>query len=192
MVCVGAWDETLYGFRKSDGRLQWRWQGGRPGKLHSPAACWPVMAHNRVFVVAPDRMMTVLEAESGKPLWRTGKHQVRESIGLAQNEARVYVRTMRDSLIAIDPRADTPTDLWTLDAGFGYDINAAMPVECEGVLFYGTMQGLLLAADATIGVLLWKYRVGHSPLNTVTPLTREHVVCTDFDGNVTFVESGSQ
>jgi outer membrane protein assembly factor BamB/predicted phosphodiesterase len=192
IVCVGAWDETLYGFRKNDGRLQWRWQGGRPGKLLSPAACWPVMTQDRVFVVAPDRIMTALEARSGKPLWRTGKHEVRESIGLAQDEARVYVRTMRDSLIAIDPRAETPTDLWTLDAGFGYDINAAMPVECEGVLFYGTMQGLLLAVDATTGVLLWKYRVGHSPLNTVTPLTREHVVCTDFDGNVTFVESDPQ
>lgn len=192
IVCVGAWDETLYGFRRSDGQLQWRWQGGSPGKLHSPAACWPVMAHDRVFVVAPDRIMTSLEAGSGNLIWRSGKHQVRESIGLAQNGGRIYVRTMRDSLIALDPGADSPADLWAVHAGFGYDINAAMPVECEGVLFYGTMQGLLLAADATTGEVLWKYRVGHVPLNTVTPLSREHVVCSDFDGHVTFVEAGKR
>ena len=99
---------------------------------------------------------------------------------------------MRDSLIAINPCSDSAADLWAVHAGFGYDINAAMPVECEGVLFYGTMQGLLLAVDASTGEVLWKYRVGHVPLNTVTPLSREHVVCSDFDGHVTFVEAGKK
>jgi outer membrane protein assembly factor BamB len=85
----------------------------------------------------------------------------------------------------LDANAGNPADVWALDAAFGYDINAAMPVELDGVVFYGTMRGLLMAVDAKSGVLLWKHRVGPSPLNTVAPVSRNRVVCTDFDGRGT-------
>ncbi len=151
IVVVGAWDETLYAFGRRDGALRWSWRGEQQGRLLSPAACWPVLTQNRVFVVAPDRMMTALDAATGQVLWRTGKHQVRESIGAASDGSRIYVRTMRDSLVAIDPASPGPDDIWSIHAGFGYDINAAMPQERDGVLFYGTMRGVLMAVDAAIG-----------------------------------------
>jgi outer membrane protein assembly factor BamB len=189
-VFVGAWDETMYAFRKRDGVLLWQWNGGLPGKLYSPAACWPVISGQTVFVVAPDRIMTALDLRSGNLLWRSGKHLVRESIGSAQDGSLIYVRAMRDSMIAVSAAGPAPEDVWSTDADFGYDINAAMPVECEGVLFFGTMKGVLLAFDARNGSLLWKHRVGPSALNTLTPVNREQVICTDFDGQITLVEAG--
>jgi len=189
LVVVGAWDETLYAFDRSSGAIRWRWQGETRGRLLSPAACWPVVSHGKVFIVAPDRKMTALDAANGTVVWRTARHQVRESIGMGLNGSRVFVRTMRDSLIAVNAESDEGEDLWTLHAGFGYDINASMPVEHEGVLFFGTMRGVLIAVDAGQGTLLWKHRVGPSPINTVTPLTRRQVLCTDFDGMVTLVEA---
>jgi outer membrane protein assembly factor BamB len=190
MVVVGAWDETLYAFERATGAIRWRWQGETRGRLLSPAACWPVVSHGRVFIVAPDRKMTALDAGTGAVVWRTDRHQVRESIGSGRDGSRVYVRTMRDSLVAVSAESDAGEDLWTLHAGFGYDINAAMPVEHEGVLFFGTMRGVLVAVDAGSGTLLWKHRIGPSPINTVTPITARQVLCTDFDGKVTFVEAG--
>jgi glucose dehydrogenase len=52
------------------------------------------------------------------------------------------------------------------------------------------MKGVLLALDAHSGSILWKHRVGPSPLNTVAPINREQVICTDFDGQITLVEAG--
>jgi outer membrane protein assembly factor BamB len=76
-----------------------------------------------------------------------------------------------------------------MHAGIGYDINLAMPVEKDGVVFYGTKNGLLLALDAVTGAVRWKHRVGVALLNTVTPISAREVVVTDFDGRVSLVVS---
>lgn len=41
-----------------------------------------------------------------------------------------------------------------MHAGIGYDINLAMPVEKDGVVFYGTKNGLLLAPDGRVSLVL--------------------------------------
>src|ERR1035438_1471853 len=56
--------------------------------MYSPAACWPIAANGKVFIVAPDRVMTALDAKTGEQLWRASAYNVRESIGLSQNQTR--------------------------------------------------------------------------------------------------------
>jgi glucose dehydrogenase len=69
-----------------------------------------------------------------------------------------------------------------------YDINSAMLVENEGVLYYGTKNGLLLAIDPRSGTLLWEHKLGVTVLNTVVPLEDvNEVVVSDMDGKITRV-----
>jgi outer membrane protein assembly factor BamB len=186
-VIFGAWDGSLYALDSERGDLLWKWSGGRPGFLFSPAACWPVGSGGKIFVVAPDRMMTALDVTNGREVWRTGRYQVRESIGISEDGERIYVRTMRDSVVAIDAGADECDPVWVLDAGFGYDINSSMLVEFGGLLFYGTKNGLLLGIDAGSGKLRWKHRAAVGLVNTLCPLDSHRVVLTDVDGNVTLL-----
>ena len=188
-VVFGAWDGRLYALDEKTGQLAWKWQGDRPSPLYSPAACWPVAANGRVFIVAPDKRMTAVDLATGHEVWRTDRWAVRESIGLSEDRKRVYVRTTQDIVAAISTAADTPEPVWETNAGFGYDINSAMLVEKDGVVFYGTKNGLLIALDAVTGAVEWKYRVGVALLNTVTPLSGREVVVTDFDGRVSLVVS---
>ena len=188
-VVFGAWDGRLYALDEKTGQLAWKWQGDRPSPLYSPAACWPVAANGRVFIVAPDKRMTAIDLATGHEVWRTDRWAVRESIGLSEDRKRVYVRTTQDIVAAISTAADTPEPVWETNAGFGYDINSAMLVEKDGVVFYGTKNGLLIALDAVTGAVKWKYRVGIALLNTVTPLSGREVVVTDFDGRVSLVVS---
>ncbi len=188
-VVFGAWDGRLYALDAKTGSLAWTWRGERPSLLYSPAACWPVAANGRVFIVAPDRRMTAIELATGREVWRTDRWAVRESIGLSEDGKRVYVRTTQDVIAAVSTTADTPEPAWETNAGFGYDINSAMLVEKDGVVFYGTKNGLLLALDAMTGALKWKHRVGVALLNTVTPLSGREVVVTDLDGRVSLVVS---
>ncbi len=189
LVVFGAWDGRLYALDAATGRAIWTWTGENPSPFYAPAACWPVGAHSRVFIVAPNPWMTALELGTGREIWGTDNWAVRESIGISADGARVYVRTTDGVIAAVSSSADDAEAVWETDAGFDYDINSAMLVEKDGVVFYGTKNGLLLALDAATGAIKWQHRVGVALLNTVTPLSGRDVVVTDFDGRVTLVSS---
>jgi outer membrane protein assembly factor BamB len=188
-IVFGAWDGCLYALDKKTGKLVWKWKGEKPSPFYSPAACWPVAANGRVFAVTPDPWMTSIDLATGREIWGTDNWAVRESMGLSEDGQRVYVRTTEDVIAAISPSADGSEAVWETNAGFGSDINSAQLVEKDGVVFYGTKNGLLLALEGATGALKWKHRVGVALLNTVTPLSGREVVVTDFDGRVSLVVS---
>jgi outer membrane protein assembly factor BamB len=169
--------------------LAWKWQGDRPAALFAPAACWPVAAAGKVFIVAPDRQMTALDAQTGAQVWRTGDYGVRESLGLSEDGTRLYVRAMNDFFYALATAPAQPEKVWATNARFGYDINSAMLVEKDGVVFYGTKNGVLFALDARIGAVRWQHKLGTGVLNTVVPLSARQVLATDFDGRVALLEA---
>jgi outer membrane protein assembly factor BamB/predicted phosphodiesterase len=188
-VVFGAWSCCLYALETRTGRLAWTWKGDKPGALLSPAAVWPIAAEGKVFVVAPDRKMTAIDERTGEPIWRTGDYVVRESIGLSEDGQRFYVRAMNDFFYAFATAPTQPEKLWETNAKFGYDINSAMLVEKDGVLFYGTKNGLLFALDARTGDIRWQHKLGTGVMNTVVPLSANRVLATDFDGRVALIEA---
>jgi outer membrane protein assembly factor BamB/predicted phosphohydrolase len=187
-IIFGAWDEYVYCLDARTGNLVWKWRSDRKGTLLSAAACEPVVSDGKVFIVAPDRHMTAIDLDSGTTVWRTNQFRVRETIGLSEDGMRVYVRTMNDSLYALSAKNSQPDVLWGLNAQFGYDINSAMIKEKDGLIFYPTKNGLLIAVDGITGELLWKYKTGVGVTNTVLPLSGKNVIVTDFDGVVKSVE----
>ncbi|MEA3431600.1 MAG: PQQ-binding-like beta-propeller repeat protein, partial [candidate division WOR-3 bacterium] len=188
-VIFGAWDTFLYALNIKDGSLAWKWSNDRPGVLYSPAACWPVASNNKVFIVAPDRFMTAIDAGTGKTVWRSNLHQVREAIGISEDGSSVYARCMTDTLLAFSSSSSTPRLLWFTPCGYGYDIDPSMPMEKDGFVFFGTKNGLVLALDAQTGAVKWQYRVGVALVNTVAPIGANRVVVSDMDGRVMMIES---
>jgi outer membrane protein assembly factor BamB len=96
---------------------------------------------------------------------------------------------MNDFFYAFPTAAARLDKVWELNAGFGYDINSAMLVEKDGVLFYGTKNGLLFALDAKTGAIRWEHKLGVGVMNTVVPLSSTQVLATDFDGQVALIEA---
>lgn len=187
LVIFGAWDTRLYALNARDGERAWSWSNGNPSRLYSPAACWPVAADGKVFIVAPDRAMTVIDVLTGKAVWRSREHQVREAIGISVDSGRVYARCMTDTLLAYSSASATPTLFWETNCGYGYDIDPSMPVERDGIVYFGTKNGLVLAVDSATGSLRWVYKVGVTIVNTPAPLDARAVVVTDADGKVTMI-----
>lgn len=187
-VIFGAWDTYLYALDSHDGSLVWKWSNGNPAILYSPAACWPVGSENRVFIVAPDRFITAIDVETGENVWRTGLHDVRETIGISEDGDIVYARSMWDTLFAFSSSAPEPKIIWSSPCGYGYDIDPSMPVEKDGVVFFGTKNGLVIAVDAQTGAVRWKHRTGVALVNTVAPVDAHRVVVTDMDGRVMLIE----
>lgn len=188
-VIFGSWGGWLYALDAETGTLAWKWKGDKPGALLSPAACWPVAAAGKVFIVAPDRKMTALDAKTGEQVWRTGDYAVRESIGLSEDGQRLYVRAMNDFFHAFATASAGPKKLWATNPGFGYDINSAMLAEKDGVVFYGTKNGVVFALDGETGAIRWQHTLGVGVVNTLVPLSANAVLATDFDGRIAVLEA---
>jgi len=188
-VVFGAWDTHLYALDASDGSLAWKWSSGNPGVLFSPAACWPVASEGRIFIAAPDRYMTAIDAETGKTVWRSNRYQVRETVGISEDGHRVYARCMTDTVVALSSSSSSLSVLWATPCGYGYDIDPSMPIEKDGVVFFGTKNGLVIALDAKTGHVLWKHRVGETIVHTPVPLEARCVLVSDLDGRLSLIQA---
>lgn len=183
-VIFGAWDNNMYALNKKTGSLLWTWNGDLTRMHFSPAAVWPVAAHNKVFFTAPDRVMTALDAETGNTIWRTKESMVRETIGLSADETRLYSKTMQDSVVCYSAINNIPERIWATNVGYGYDHAPSMPVEKDNVVFGSTKNGLIFALDAYNGNLLWKHKIGNSLINTIVPLSKNECIFTSAEGNI--------
>lgn len=183
LVLFGAWDNSVYALDKQSGLLRWKWTTcAEKGMHYSPAAVWLVEAHNKVFLVDPERAMTALDIRTGDMLWRTYQSKVRESIGLSADKRRIYAKTMQDSVVCY--ATDTPSahEIWASNVGFGYEHATVMLTEKDGVVFSSTKNGLIFAVDARTGRVYWKHKIGNTLVNTVVPLSKTEVLYTNEDG----------
>ncbi len=188
-VIFGAWDNTLYCLRRTDGHEMWRWTGGLTRMHFSPAQVWPVSRHNRVFIVDPQRAMTSIDLQTGETIWRTFQSKVRESLGISQDGERLYAKTMQDSIVCFASQGDEPRQLWATDAGIGYEHAPSMLPERDGIVYASTNDGFIVALDGRTGRLLWKHKDGNSLTNTVVPLRKGKVLVTNTEGSVILLKA---
>ena len=183
----GTWDTHFYALNLADGSLVWKWNNGKGNPKLSPASVWPVAANGKVFITAPDRYFTCLDAETGEQVWRTKEYKVRETVGMSEDGKTVYSKCMWDTVVAMDATTKEPIIRWVTHADFGYEHNPAMPLEKDGTLWVSTKNGLLLGMDAEIGKVLWRHKIGNSILNTPLPLSDKECIFTSSEGTITYI-----
>ena len=183
----GCWDTHFYALNLTDGSLAWKWNNGKGNPKLSPASVWPVAANGKIFITAPDRYFTCLDAETGEQVWRTKQYKVRETVGLSEDGKTVYSKCMWDTVVAMDATTHEPVTRWAAHADFGYEHNPAMPLEKEGTLWVSTKNGLLLGMDAATGKVLWRHKIGNSILNTPLPLSGKECIFTSSEGTITYI-----
>ena len=183
----GCWDTYMYALNLADGSLAWKWNNGNGNPKLSPASVWPVAANGKLFITAPDRYFTCLNAETGEQVWRTKEYKVRETVGLSEDGQTVYSKCMWDTIVAMDATTHEPITRWATHADFGYEHNPAMPLEKDGTLWVSTKNGLLLGMDAQTGKVLWRHKIGNSILNTPLPLSAKECVFTSSEGTITYI-----
>jgi outer membrane protein assembly factor BamB/predicted MPP superfamily phosphohydrolase len=166
-VVFGAWDQHLYSLNKNTGALMWKWNNGKTQKLYSPGNIFPVSSENKIFIVAPDRYMTALDVNTGKEIWRTGRHQVRESMGISPDGSTVYAKLMNDTVIAVSSHENYPLTKWAINAGFGYEHNPCPVLSTDSLVIVATRDGMLVAIDPFRKTVVWKYKAGNSSVNKV-------------------------
>lgn len=190
-VIFGAWDNHMYALNTADGSLVWTWYEGPNGVLYSPAAVYPQGAYGKIFIVAPDRVMSAINAESGETVWRKEGMVVRESIGLGNRSRTVFARSMRDTIWAVSTTGNEYKCLWKSGIDYGFDINPSSLIETNGVLYIPAQDGFLYALNSMTGELLWTYRAGKGLVNTPV-IKDDKIYLTNMDGEVICLRMNKQ
>lgn len=183
-VIFGAWDTNLYALNRNDGSLAWKWTNGSSNRMYSPAMCIPVAHDSVVYIVAPDRYISAIDAENGKTLWRSNEATVRESIGISQDKQLVYGKTMNDEIVAFTTNRNAPQMEWRMDCGFGYDHIPSMLIETEGAVYFGTKNGVIYSINPQTQQINWVHKVDNSMINTVNVISGNKLVAATMDGKV--------
>ncbi len=183
-VYFGGWENYFYALDRKTGKIVWKWSNGSENRMFSPAAVYPVKADGKIFIVAPDRYTTAIDAQTGDQVWRSNKHKGRESIGLSEDKKYVYTKAMDDSVFAYSATADSMMLEWSLDAGFGYEISPSNIDEKDGIIYAPTDEGRLYAIDRDSREVLWIYKISNALVNPVYPLEDNHVLATTMDGKI--------
>ncbi|MGZ3840244.1 MAG: outer membrane protein assembly factor BamB family protein, partial [Flavisolibacter sp.] len=189
-VYFGCWNNDFYCLDQDKGQLIWKWNNGSSNRMYSPAACFPVASHNRIFIVAPDRYMTAFDANTGTVIWRKQMPdvRVRESMGLSADSSVVFVKTMEGNVVGISTTANEMEVVWKSEVALGYEICPTALVEKNHIVFVPTQSGTALALDRVSGKLLWKHKVSNGLVTHLLPLGKNSLIVTTMDGKVTLLQ----
>lgn len=186
VLYFGSWGNDFYALNAKTGSLKWEWDNGHTNRMFSAAAVVPVEANGRVFIVAPDRYMTALDAKSGSVIWREKKDniRVRESIGLSEDKKKVYVKTMDGDVLGISTAANEMEVVWKSALDLPYELTPSAIVESEGLVFVPSHSGLVSALDARTGAVSWQYKISNAMINPITPIKKGRVLVSSMDGSI--------
>ncbi len=149
-VVFGTWGNRLYSLDPADGSLQWIWKCGKPSRMYSPAAVWPVKSGGRIFIAVPDRVLYVLDARTGVEI-KTFEKSCRESVGISPDGGKVYCKSMYHRISSIDVAA-LEMD-WSVETGAGYDISPTSISRVREEVLMPTDKGNLLSLAASCGYI---------------------------------------
>src|SRR5215204_1010695 len=188
-IIFGSWGTELYALNANSGNLEWKWNNGSTNRMFSPAACFSVATRNKIFIVAPDRYMTALDAENGNVLWRKQDpaNRVRESMGLSRDSNLIYAKTMDGFVIGVSTTANEMQIVWKSETQLGYELAPTAIVENQRAVLIPSDKGIVTAVNRADGKVLWKYKISNSLVTTILPVSKTEVVVTTMDGKISLL-----
>ena len=189
-IYFGCWNNDFYCLDLFTGNQVWKWSNGSTNRMYSPAACFPVASGNRIFIVAPDRFMTSLDASTGVVIWRKQMpdNRVRESMGLSADSSLVFVKTMEGNIYSISAAADEMEPVWKSTVTMGYEICPTAIVEKNNIVFVPGQSGVTVALNRSDGKVLWKHKASNGLVTNLLPLSKNQLLVTTMDGKITLLE----
>lgn len=187
-LIFGAWDRNLYALNSINGQLSWKWSNGSSVINYSPASCTPVAADGVVYIVAPDRYISAIDAASGKTLWRNNDGGVRESIGISTDGKWIYGKSMQDSVVVYNSSREKQAAAYKINCGFGYEHVPSMLIEKEGLVYFGTKNGVIYCINPLTKEVIWKHKIDNSMVNTVNVIDAHTLVAATMDGKLTVLK----
>lgn len=182
-VYFGDWGGCFYALNQQTGDMEWKWANGSSDFL-SPAVCIPVSANGKVFISEPKGFVTAFNSRNGQVIWHSKQANGSESIGISGDKSVLFVKSAKDSLIAISTVTNEFNRLWSVNCGYKADINPAAVTEKDNTVYVSAANGTIYAVDAIAHKIIRKHKLSDVPLNAVLPLENNQVIASTHDGKI--------
>lgn len=191
-IIFGVWDSYVYCLDKNTGKLIWQWNNGNEKQiLYSPGNVNVAASQKRLYLVSPERFLTILDIETGKTLLRTSKWKVRESMGRSEDGKWFYAKTMKGELLRLPLSDDlelTEDNLISqskvLDLKIEYDHNPAPILEKNNKIYIGSRKGEVIIVDAAKFEIIKQLVLGTSSVNGFSIDTNGQVWTSLIEGGI--------
>lgn len=188
-IIFGSWGRHLYALNINNGSLIWKWNNGSANRMFSPAMATPVATNSTIYIAAPDRVLTAIDANTGTTLWRNAQAKVRESIGISADSTLIYGKTMQDEIVAYKTTRTDEGLAWQFNVGYGYEHTPSDLIEQNGKLFFGTKNGTIYCISPKEKKTLWAYKIDNSMANTFKVVDAKTLLVSTMDGKVTLIQT---
>ncbi|EOR96181.1 hypothetical protein ADIARSV_0586 [Arcticibacter svalbardensis MN12-7] len=183
-ILFGTWNRVLYALNIKNGQIAWEWLNESKNHYYSPAISTPAISKNRVYVVAPDEMIHILDLATGKLISKIEGHRVRESIGVDKTNNLLIAKTMKDSVIVWDIKDDKPKIFFKINAKFNVDYTFSDVSVHNNIATFGTTFGRVYGIDLTNKKIKWQSKISNGMVNSPISLPNDRLLVTAVDGGI--------
>lgn len=217
MICIGAYDNNLYALNSNTGEFMWKYatDGGIVGKpavyenniyigsederlhvisLHSGRVVWtyfadgpihssPCISNRHVFIGSDDSHLHIINATSGRLVQKIDLGAPIRCTPFVFDE-NVYLGTEIGDFFCLDFRGKIK---WRMRAKRAI---TSSPMVDEEVIYFGSVDGFLYAADAKSGWVIWRFRMGKGTISSPS-VNGNMVYIGSADGNIYCIDKRS-
>jgi predicted phosphodiesterase len=186
-IIIGNWDSFLYSIKtifEDSNLINWKWTENK-NFYYSPAVCTPLIDNfNRVFVSTPDKFISGIDFYSGNTVFRSNEYNSWESIGMNESKNLLLIKSLNDTIYALDLTDSIPKLKWKKNLSYGLDTNPIQLSIAKGKVFVPAKNGYLYILDEQNGELLNSFFFGHSRLNDVIFVNDNLILISNMDGKI--------
>ena len=203
LVYFGAWDGMLYSANILTGEIIWTYSSG--GYLWFLSGSWlnssPTIAGDTVYFGNRNGSLYAIDSQNGMERWRFKTPNSIPGSPLVVDGA-VYFGNMEGHFFKID--AITGELIWELRihelpkptdriGAIRESINATLdkrggitssPTLDDGIVYFGSRNGLFYAVDANSGEIVWRFAGGGRGFDSSPVINGNQVYAGNYDGNL--------
>ena len=193
LICVGAYDNNLYGISADAGQLKWKYatDGGLPGS--------PVVHEDVILIGSEDQRLHAISARSGRIQWtyytdgpiRSTPRVAEGHVFFGSDDSYLHAvnlqtgrrawRVEAGAAVRSRPAVSADRIYFGTEAGEFYAVDYAgefrwrnkakraitsSPLLHNGVLYFGSVDGQMYSLEAGNGWLVWKFRTGRAIISS--------------------------
>ncbi len=193
LICVGTYDNNLYGISADDGQLKWKYatDGGLPGS--------PVAYEDVILIGSEDQRLHTISARSGRIQWtyytegpiRSTPRVAEGHVFFGSDDSYLHAvnlqtgrrawRAEAGAAVRCRPAVSSDRIFFGTEAGDFYALDysgefrwrnkakraiTSSPLLHNGVLYFGSVDGQLYALEGGNGWSVWKFRTGRAIISS--------------------------
>ncbi len=179
-IIFGSWDTHLYSIDVNNGTTIWKWQGNE-SFYYSPATCKPISDGKYLYIATPDKKITAIDLRLGTTKWKTDKYNAWESIGISNDNKKLYVKSKDDKFYIISSKNGKL--IKTVNMNFGLDTMPSTPFDWNDRIIFSSKNGNVYRINKK-----HKYSsvlfLGTARVNSIQILDDNRLMTANMDGNI--------